>query len=206
MKIINKLILAVAALSLVSCSTKLFNFGNKETFKIESRPPKASVYKYEKKNKSFVKIGETPIEIKKEELDQFKDFSAFKIEKTGYVVEHILFDKNSKSNIDYLISLKAVETWSDQDAEVSSKLAGDIAKKVQYINRLILRRKLNEALNLAKELVNQYPKAHTFYDIKGSIYLLKGDKNQGIASLKKSLVLNPENIETEKLLKVLQGR
>jgi tetratricopeptide (TPR) repeat protein len=182
------------------------NFTNSSSLNIDTKPSKATVYKYEKRSKTFVKLGVTPLEIKAEELDEIKDVVALKVEKEGYVVEHLVYDKNNRENVDYLISLKAVETWSDKDAEVSSKLAGAIAQKVQTINSLVLRKRLKEALTLVQKLIDQYPKAFTFYDIKGSICILKGDKRQGIASLKKSLSLNPENIETEKLLKVLERK
>jgi hypothetical protein len=53
-------------------------------------------------------------------------------------------------------------------------------------------------------LIDQYPKAYVFYDIKGSIQLLRGKRAKAIVSLKKSLSLNPENVQSEKLLKILE--
>jgi tetratricopeptide (TPR) repeat protein len=186
----------------------LENFGlnDNKRFTINSKPQKAIVYKYQEKSKSFIKLGQTPLEIKGKEFDKLKNFSAYKIEKKGFVPEHLIYDKKTKTDLNYLVLLKPVETWSDVDAEVSSKLAGAIAKKVQKINIMVLKKKFDQALKLTQKLVEQYPKAHTFYDIKGSIYLLKGQKKQAIASLKKSLSLNAENPETEKLVQVLEAR
>lgn len=176
---------------------------------IETNPPKARVLIYDDEQKKFVQVGETPFILDKKKRDEIvksnNNFVAFKVERPGYVIEHIIYDLKTKKKINYLLQLKEIEIWSDKDAELSSKLANDIAKKVQKLNRHILTKDLDTALVVTKELIEQYPKAYIFYDIKGSIYLLKGDKVKATVSLKKSLVLNPDNLETENILKVLTG-
>ncbi len=177
--------------------------------KIETIPSKAKVHIYDNEQKKFVQVGETPFSLSKEKRDQYvtddKNFLALKVENPGYVVEHIIYDLKTKKKVEYLLQLKQIEIWSDTNAELSSKLANDIAAKVQKLNRHILTKQHAEALVVTQGLIDQYPKAYVFYDIKGSILLLRGNKNQAIVSLKKSLSINPENLETEKLLKVLEG-
>jgi hypothetical protein len=176
---------------------------------IETNPPKAKVLVYDDEQKKFVPVGETPFVLNQKKKDEIiksdNTFVAFKIERPGFVVEHIIYDLKTKKKINYLLQLKQIEIWSDTDAELSSKLANDIAKKVQQLNRYILTKKLSEALVVTMELNEQYPKAYIFFDIKGSIHLLKGNKKEAIVSLKKSLSLNPDNIETENILKILAG-
>jgi tetratricopeptide (TPR) repeat protein len=176
---------------------------------IETNPPKAKVLVYDDEQKKFVKVGETPFVLNAKKRDEIiksnNTFVAFKVERPGYVVEHIIYDLKTKKKINYLLQLKEIEIWSDKDAELSSKLANDIAKKVQSLNRFILTKKLNEALVVTMELNEQYPKAYIFYDIKGSIHLLKGNKKKAIGSFKKSLALNPDNVESENVLKILVG-
>ncbi len=176
---------------------------------IETNPPKARVLLYDEDQKKFIKVGETPFILdkkKKEELIKTdNNFVAFKIERPGYVVEHLVYDLKTKKKVNYLLQLKEIEIWSDTDAEHSSKLANDIAKKVQQVNRHILTKDLETALNVTQGLIEQYPKAYIFYDIRGSIHLLKGNKKEAIVSLKKSLAINPDNLESENILKVLEG-
>lgn len=176
---------------------------------LESQPSEADVLVYNSINKTYKKIGKTPFIINGEKnnnvLKNSTDFLAFKIQKNGYAIEHIIYDLNSKKNFKYLLQLKKIETWNDKDGNISSKLAGDIAKRVQKLNSLISNKNLNKAMTLTQELIDQYPKAHIFYDIKGSIHLLKGNKQFAIASLKKSLLLNPENVDSEQLLRALVG-
>lgn len=177
--------------------------------RIESNPPKAKVFAYDDEQKKFIDVGVTPFILDKKKKSEIikgdNNFVAFKVEKSGYVIEHIIYDIKTKKKMTYLLQLKEIETWSDKDAEYSSKLANDIAKKVQYLNRQILMKNLNGALEITQGLIEQYPKAYVFYDIKGSIHLLKGNKREAIVSLKKSLSINAENIESEKILKVLEG-
>jgi len=44
-----------------------------------------------------------------------------------------------------------------------------------------------------------------YYDIKGSIFLLMGDRPEAIANYRKSLQLNPENADTQRMLEKLNG-
>lgn len=179
--------------------------------KIESNPVKAKVYLYDQTQKKFVSIGDTPFLLDKKEEEKLlgsssNDLVAFKIEKPGYAVEHIIYDRRSRKKLSYLLQLKEIELWSDQDAEMSSKLATDIAKKVQKINTLIVQKELADALEIIESLIAQYPKAYIFYDMKGSVHLLKGNNNLAITSLKKSLSLNPDNPDSMRVLSVLQRK
>jgi len=185
-----------------SCASQKYKFS------IESNPAKADLYLYSEVQRKFIKIGETPFEIDAKKIQKYlkpqSDFAAFRIEKKGHAVENILYDIKTKKRFKYLLELKRIELWSDREAELSSKLANDIAKRVQVINSLIMKKELNRALTLTNKLVEQYPKAYIFYDIKGSIFLLKGKKGLALGSLKKSLSLNPDNAQTEKIIKLLQ--
>lgn len=186
---------------LVSC-------GSFKQVQLETIPTKARVSLYSNEQKKFIEVGESPFvlneEMVKSHIRKENSFVALRVEKPGYVVEHVIYDLKTRKKINYLLQLKEIEIWSDTDAELSSKLANDIALKVQKLNRNILGKELDKALILAQVLIEQYPKAYIFYDIKGSIHLLKGNKEEAIVSLKKSLALNPDNLESESILKVLE--
>lgn len=188
----------------VSCAV------HKYKVSIESNPGKADLYLYSEVQRKFIKIGQTPFELESKDIKKYlkptSDFAAFRVEKKGHAVENILYDLKTKKRFNYLLELKKIEIWSDSEAELSSKLANNIAKRVQIINSHILKKDLNSALSLTNKLVDQYPKAYIFYDIKGSIYLLKGQKKLALGSLKKSLSINPDNIQAEKIVKVLEEK
>ncbi|MBT4790280.1 MAG: hypothetical protein HON90_01805 [Halobacteriovoraceae bacterium] len=198
-----KIFLSLSFFILVSCAG--FN-----PVHIESNPSRAKVSMYDEEQKKFVEVGETPFILnqkKKEDIVKSQNsFIAFKVARPGFVIEHIIYDLKTKKKMTYLLQLKEIELWSDSSAEYSSKLANDIAKKVQKLNRYILAKQLSKALNIVSKLIEQYPKAYVFYDIKGSIHLLKGNTKQAITSFKSSLSINPDNIESAKVLKILERR
>jgi len=175
---------------------------------IESSPREADVFLYDTELKTYQKLGKTPLNfnnsIQQKYLKENKSsFIALKIEKPGFAVEHIIFDLNTRKRFSYLLELKKIEIWTDNNQELSSILANNIARSVQEINQLILIKDLDKALVKVEQMSSQYPKSDIFYDIKGSIYLLKGQKQRAIISFKKSLSINPDNIESESMLKAL---
>lgn len=175
---------------------------------IESNPVEADVFIYDSVQKKYIAIGKTPLNLSAEVLEKYenigKDFVALRIEKSGHIVEHIIYDVNTKKKINYLLEMKEVELWTDRDGIASSRLANDIAKKVQMVNRDILKKDLEKALNRTNSLIEIYPRAYVFYDMKGSIYLLKGDNKKALVSLKQSLSIFPDNVETSEIVKVLE--
>ncbi len=201
----KNLIVLFTFLILSSCASI-----TKYEFSIESSPGTAELYLYSEVQKKFILLGETPFTIEtskiKKYLKETSSFAAFRIEKKGHAIENVLYDIKSKKRFKYLVELKKIEMWSDVNAELSSKLANNIAKRVQTINSQIMQKDLAKALIQTDKLLEQYPKAYIFHDIKGSIHLLKGNKKLALASLKKSLSLNPGNVQTEKIVSVLEGK
>ena len=175
---------------------------------IESNPVEAEVFIYDNVQKKYLAIGKTPLNLSDEKLKEYKDigkdFIALRIEKAGHIVEHIIYDVNTKTKINYLLEMKPLELWADKEGFASSHLANDIARKVQMINRDILKKDLEKALNRIDALIEIYPRAYVFYDMKGSIYLLKGNSQKALASLNQSLSIFPDNNETREIVKVLE--
>ena len=196
----QRFILTLSILVLVSCA------GIKD-FHLETTPNEANVFLYDASQKKYIEVGKTPFKLTNEKLKEYikggNSFVALRVEKAGHAVEHIIYDTKTKKKVEYFLQLKAIEMWADKEGSISSKLANDIAKKVQSINRAIVQKELDQALVRTNNLIELYPKAYVFYDIKGSIHLLKGNKAQAISSLKKSLSINPDNVETENILKAL---
>lgn len=78
----------------------------------------------------------------------------------------------------------------------------------EYINAagyaLISYNKLNEAIELFKFLVEQYPQSANAYDSLGEAYMKAGNNELAIESYEKSLELNPDNENARKVLQQLQ--
>lgn len=70
--------------------------------------------------------------------------------------------------------------------------------------QLVQSKKLPEAIAIFKLNIEFYPEAWNTYDSLGEAYMTNGDKEQAIASYKKSLTLNPQNSNGAQMLKKLQ--
>ncbi len=61
----------------------------------------------------------------------------------------------------------------------------------------------NEAIELLKITLIQFPESSKIYDSLGEMYLSNGDKELALVSYKKSVDLNPNNISGKKILEKL---
>lgn len=175
---------------------------------INSNPEKSEVSLFSTKTQSYTKLGETPLKLNiskiKKMIDKEDEFIAVKISRRGYVIEHLIIDIKVNHKINYFTSLKSVGTWSDPESEFSSLIANKLTQNLQSLNQKIFKKKYASALATVEQLINQYPKAHMFYDIKGSILYLQGKKAESLAVYRKSLSLNPDNVESQKMLEKIR--
>jgi tetratricopeptide (TPR) repeat protein len=78
----------------------------------------------------------------------------------------------------------------------------------EYLNAggyaLISYNKLNEAIELFKYTVEEFPQSANAYDSLGEAYMTAGNKELAIQNYKKSLELNPANDNAKKMLEQLQ--
>ena len=174
---------------------------------IKSQPAGAKVLIYKAQDKSYQEVGQTPLRIDRKILKEkglrVGDYFSLKIIKEGHVIENLIYDHTSKEKMDYVVDLKPIEAWNSKDGEVPSYMANIIAEKLQKINRLIFNREYENALIKIEDLIEQYPKASVFYDMKGSVLLLKGEREKALGTFRKSQSLNPESIETQNIVKKL---
>jgi tetratricopeptide (TPR) repeat protein len=175
---------------------------------IDSSPKGADV-SYLSPSGQFKVIGQTPLTVEpaiiKEWLNSKSEYAVIKVSKSGYVVENLFIDLNGRYKLAYNADLKQVDAWNNKEMEVSSNLANKLAQKVQQINQQVFNKNFDSALKDTELLIDQYPKAHVFYDIKGSILFLKGQRAEAINSYQKSLSLNPDNNEAKKMLEKVKG-
>ena len=72
--------------------------------------------------------------------------------------------------------------------------------------RLLQAGKQNEAIEIFKLNVAEYPKAFNTYDSLGEAYMVSGNKELAILNYKKSLELNPENTNATSMLKRIEAK
>jgi tetratricopeptide (TPR) repeat protein len=70
--------------------------------------------------------------------------------------------------------------------------------------KLLGNNKTYEAIEIFKLNVEAYPGSWNVYDSLGEAYLKNGDKELAIKNYQKSLVLNPENANSIKMLEKIE--
>jgi tetratricopeptide (TPR) repeat protein len=151
----------------------------------------------------FKVLGMTPITIEHAVINEWQkdnEYVVIKVSKSGYIVENLFIDLSTRHKVNYFAKLNAIDMWNNKNKEISSTSANALAIKVQKINQQVFNKNLDSALASTENLIEQFPKAHVFYDIKGSILFLMGRKDESIGSYEKSLSLNPENNEAKQML------
>lgn len=187
-----------------SCS----NMGAMKREIVIDATPKDAEVSYLSSSGQFKSLGKTPLTIENEMIKEWqkeKEYAVIKVSKSGYVMENLFIDLNSRYKINYVADLRAVDVWNNKEREISSANANALAKKVQKINQQVFSKNLEAALSSTEHLIEQYPKAHVFYDIKGSILFLMGKKAESIGSYEKSLSINPDNNEAKQMLEKVRG-
>lgn len=202
--------LPVPALALFLLATLTGACSSKKVVRVESLPPGADVSVFDPRTKTYVPVGKTPLAIDKDTKEfpqELMDESiwAMSVARPGHVVENIIFNRKTNPEYDIHLKLRPNAVWADNSSRVYSEMANHVGTAIQEINREIQAGKLDAALKAVGGLIDQYPEAPLFYDIKGSIYLLKGQKGDAVASYQKSLALNPDNVMTQKTLSDITG-
>lgn len=180
----------------------------KREITVDSNPKEAEV-SYLAPSGEFKLIGKTPLTIDdsivKSWFEAKQEYAVLRVAKSGFVIENLFIDLNGRYKVAYTADLKAIDVWNNKEMEISSNAANRLAVKVQQINHQIFNKNFQEALSNSEVLIEQFPKAHVFYDMKGSILFLMGNKNEAMASYQKSLSLNPDNNEARKMIQRVNG-
>jgi tetratricopeptide (TPR) repeat protein len=72
--------------------------------------------------------------------------------------------------------------------------------------RLLGDDKVDEAIEIFKFVVSEYPESYNAYDSLGEVYMVAGEKELAIRNYEKSLELNPENENAKEMLDRLRQR
>ena len=189
-------------LLIISSGCSVFKV-SKAKFQIDSNPKEAEV-SYLLPSGEFKSLGKTPLDIDEKQIQEWKkgkaDFLILRVAKSGHANENLFIDLRNHYSINYMARLKPIDVWNNKEAELSSTAANKLAEKIQGINQQIFGKNLEGALKNAESLIEQFPKAHVFYDIKGSILYLMGKRQEAVASYEKSLSINPDNNEAKKII------
>ena len=201
MKILLSAIGIFLLLSMLACQ--------KSTLSIVTTPEQVMVSIVDPESGLSKDVGQTPLTIdEKTELPaSIRDSQIWGItlSKRGHVVEHVLLDRATNSKFKITSNLKKSSEWVGEDNQIVGEMANRIGRSLRDTYHQINARDYPTAMKTIEVLIQNFPSTAIFYDIKGSIHMLRGEREAAVSSYKSSLQLNPDSPETRAALTRLLG-
>lgn len=169
------------------------------SLKITSKPEKAEVW-LAAENEQPVKLGETPLFLDSKSL-RTNNSSHFniKIQKDGYLPESMVLPSSS---VNGAVDLSVILTESKLP-QVCTDQAGSlekVARGVAKVQLLLGRGQSEEARLQISSLISEFPNVSVFHDLLGNIHYISKNFESAKLAYQKSLELNPNNIDTQRVL------
>ncbi len=116
-------------------------------------------------------------------------------------LQDILFETADKNGID-----SALAQYKDLKTKYYGGSAFDFRDNSLNMlgSRLLQSEKVDDALKIAQFNEELFPQSAGVYSLLGEIYMKKGDKQNAVENLKKSLELNPRNRNASEMLRKLE--
>lgn len=179
--------------------------------KVVSQPDKANVAVVTAAGEEK-SIGTTPLEMETNKLHEAcGDTSGpcrLMVSKKGYARESLFVGATYfRQNFSARVKLEPTTEWLD--LEKSDTFLGrlnDVAHYTAKLQEQTLKGDYSAALETAKHFVSSHPKVSVAWDLLGNIYYLKKMYGQAGDAYKRSLALNPNNVETQKIVKFLRDK
>ncbi len=151
-----------------------------------------------------VKLGTAPLVLEKAEVvPAGSSMVSFVIEKEGFEKQSIFLGLG-KDQQNYDFNLKLQPKVEDSKGVDLRNRQERLAKNLITASGLISGKKYDDADRLLQGLVTDYPYVSVSYDLLGNISYLRKDFREAARYYKRSLEINPENLETRQVLDRLE--
>lgn len=172
--------------------------------RVNSTPEKAEVflaYEGEQPNK----IGETPLKLDSHMIQENRGrYMTISVKKDGFQTETAVVPNGMmKSEIEmssYLQEYKLPLQCQDQTAAIER-----ISRGVAQAQSLLQTNRLVEAQGQLSMLLADFPNVSVLHDLIGNVHYINKNLEMAYASYKKSLELNPSNVDTQRMVSKIQG-
>lgn len=190
-----------------------------QTYQLEviTTPPNASVYIFDEQRKTYVLAGKTPFNLDtSKKLLSFVDGNetlAISIEKKGYITERMLIEQASAPKGTMTFTLKKFEL-PDQEAATSTetlliqdqKVLESVLRDVYRVMQLQKESDYDVAYATVLGLISRYSDTPLFWEMKGSLEVLRKNQVDALASYKKAVALGSTSPELKDALAELESR
>tara|TARA_B100000749_G_scaffold28537_1_gene20099 strand:- start:96298 stop:96909 length:612 start_codon:yes stop_codon:yes gene_type:complete len=194
-----KITLSILSLVVLGCASS--------GVEVQTTPEPGDVYMYssngEKKN-----LGPAPVTIPVKDLKAIDgDLIHLGVEKEGFVKEQLYINKaNFGVNASITVKMTPLANWNKvyQDDQANKYLA-EVARLAAEIQSATVKRELGRAEQLAKTMVDQFPKLEVAWNLLGNIYYLQKRASDALNAYNKAVALNPSSVEAKNMINKLRG-
>lgn len=169
---------------------------------MKSYPENSQVY-VKTKEGEVKEIGKTPFSLSRSEIFSYgSGISALEFRKDGYETEKIVLADNGRTD-SYDVSVKLSEKRKETK-EDNNKALEILAKGLAKSLHLTMKKDYEKAQIVLENLIQNYPSVSVCHDLLGNVFFLKHENNLALQSYEKSLLINPDNIETKQMVQRLK--
>lgn len=186
----------VVGVLLSSCSTSLTS--------IRTNPEGADVFVIRGNNQKS-RLGTAPLNIPSQQLNPSNEPNVqIMIQKEGYKDETYFLPKMTfSSSMDLSVQLK--EEPAPPSCEVQSKNTEKVARNIAQALFFTQQKKYDQAETLLNNLIVEVPNVSVIYDLLGNIYYLNQKTDLALDAYQKSLEINPNSAETQRMVNKLRA-
>ena len=171
------------------------------TLNVESQPEGADVF-VKFKDSNVRKIGTTPLNISESQLPHGDDsyeitVSKDKFEKEKIVVTPSKFSRNIKVNV-------KMNTAQETVPSITNKDLNELIRMTAFAQNALKSKDYDLAEKTLNSAIVKYPNIPTIYTLLGNSFYLRKDLDRALVHYKKSFELDPQNIETENIIKKIE--
>lgn len=149
-------------------------------------------------------LGKGPLEISTQEVFSLGSrMSMIQVSKEGHKPQSVLVVQGKTlENYEMLIQLE--KELADPKSNDIRERQERLAKSLAQANNLIFLKKYNEAENILKNVVSDFPHISVGYDLLGNLHYLQKNMKSALMNYEKSFEINPENFETKRMIEKLR--
>jgi hypothetical protein len=172
--------------------------------RVNSTPEKAEVYiAYEGEQPS--KVGETPLNLDGRLINENRGkYLTVSIKKEGYQPENVIIPNSvMKSSVD--MSSRLAENKLPLQCQDQMAAIEKISRGVAQVQSMLQGSRLVEAQGQLSMLITDFPDVSVLHDLMGNVHYINKNLEMAYASYRKSLELNPTNVDTQRMVGKIQG-
>jgi hypothetical protein len=171
------------------------------TVSVISNPPEAEVSIILPGKESLKPLGKTPLELEITKLEEAVDKGTVVIvvERDGYLPQRFVVPNLSSTSLNIEATLVPMY-------DTNYKELNDMISKVLNAERLVLEKRLDEALLTSNEIKSINENVAVAYEIEGTVYFLKSEFTKSRFAWLRAVELDPNNAESKTMLEIVEKK